>query len=94
MQGMSVAATDLNKKEKKVRFAEENKSQLRRLQATKKRLFQRLDSIVQDCSGEAEQEEKFELIMDEIGIHDSSDPIVNVMAAAANEYLTERLISE
>ena len=54
----------LNKKEKKVRFAEDvTKSQLRRLQATTKDLFQRLDSIVQEYSREAEQEEKFELIL-------------------------------
>ena len=77
----------LNKKGKKVRFAEDvTKSQLRRLQATKKDLFQRLDSIVQEYSRDAEQEEKFELIMDEIGVHDSSDPIVNV-TATANEPL-------
>ena len=44
----------LNKKEKKVRFAKDViKSQLRRLQATKKDLFQRLDSIVQEYSREA-----------------------------------------
>ena len=74
-------------KGKKVRFAEDvTKSQLRRLQATKKNLFQRLDSIVQEYSRDAEQEEKLELIMDEIGVHDSSDPIVNV-TATANEPL-------
>ena len=57
------------KKQKKVRFAENvTKSQLRRLQATKKDLFQRLDSIVQEYSREAEKEEKFELIMDEMGV--------------------------
>ena len=84
----------LYKKEKKVRFAEDIKSQLRRLQATKKYLFQRLDSIVQEYSREAEQEEKFEFIMDEIAVHDSSDPIVRVTAAANHDHLTERLISE
>jgi len=71
----------LNKKGKKVRFAEDvTKSQLRRLQATKKDLFQRLDSIVQAYSREAEQEEKFELIMNEMGVHNSLDPMVNVTA--------------
>ena len=65
----------LNKKEKKVRFAEDvTKSQLRRLQATKRDLFQRLDSIVQEYSREAEQEEKFELILGEMGVHNSGDP--------------------
>ena len=60
----------LNKKKKKVRFAEDvcTKSPLKRLQATKKDLFQRLDSIVQKYSREAEQEEKFELIMNEMGV--------------------------
>ena len=62
----------LNKKEKKVRFAEDvTKSQLRRLKATKKDLFQRLDSIVQEYSREAEEEEKFELILDEMGFRNS-----------------------
>ena len=57
----------LNKKEKKVRFAEDvTKSHLKRLQATKKDLFQRLDSIVQEYSREAEEEKKFELILDEM----------------------------
>ena len=60
----------LHKKEKKVRFAEDvTESQLRRLQATKKDLFQRLDSIVQEYSREAEEEEKFELILDEMVVH-------------------------
>jgi len=67
----------LNKTGKKVRFAEDvTKSQLRRLQATKKDLFQRLDSIVQAYSREAEQEEKFELIMNEMGVHNSLVPMV------------------
>ncbi|XP_020619261.1 uncharacterized protein LOC110057024 [Orbicella faveolata] len=71
----------LNKKGKKVCFAEDvTKSQLRRLQATKKDLFQRLDSIVQAYSREAEQEEKFELIMNEMGVHNSLDPMINVTA--------------
>ena len=78
----------LNKKEKKVRFAEDvTKSQLRRLQEIKKDLFQRLDSMVQEYSRDAKQEEKFELIMhDEIGVHVSSDPTVNI-TATANEPL-------
>ena len=78
----------LNKKEKKVRFAEDvTKSQLRRLQETKKDLFQRLDSMVQEYSRDAEQEEKFELIMhDEIGVHVSSDPTVNVTATANESF--------
>ena len=62
------------------------KSQLRKLQATKKDLFQRLDSIVQEYSREAEQEEKFELIMDEMGVHNSSDPIVNVTATSNESF--------
>ena len=67
-----------------MRFAEDvTKSQLRRLQETKKDIFQRLDSVVQEYSRDAEQEEKFELIMhDEIGDHVSLDPIVNVTATA------------
>ena len=73
----------LNKKEKKVRFAEDvTKSQFRRLQATKKDLFQRLDSIVQEYSREAEEEEKFELILDKMVVHNSSDPMVDVTATA------------
>ena len=77
----------LNKKGKKVRFAEDvTKSQLRRLQATKKDLFQRLDSIVQEYSRDAEQEEKCELIMDEIGVHDSSNHMVNVTATANESF--------
>ena len=78
----------LNKKEKrKVRFAEDvTKSQLRRLQATKKDLFQRLDSIVQEYSREAEEEEKFELILDEMGVHNSSDSMVDVTAAANESF--------
>ena len=68
----------LNKKGKKVRFVEDvTKSQLRRLKAIKKDLFQRLDSIVQAYSREAGQEEKFQLIMNEMGVHNSLDPMVN-----------------
>ena len=78
---------NLNKKERKVLFAEDvTKSQLRRLQATKKDLFRCLDSIVQEYSREAEQEEKFELILDEMGVHDSSDPMVNVTATANESF--------
>ena len=78
---------NLNKKERKVRFAEDvTKSQLRRLQATKKDLFRCLDSIVQEYSREAEQEEKLELILDEMGVHDSSDPMVNVTATANESF--------
>jgi len=74
---------NLNTKVKKVRFAEDvTKSQLRRLQTTKKELFQRLDSIVQEYSREAEQEEKLELIMVKMGVFNSSHPIVNVTATA------------
>ena len=58
------------------------KYQLRRLQATRKDLFQRLDSIVQKYSREDEEEEKFELILDEMGVHNSSDSMVDVTAAA------------
>ena len=77
----------LNKKEKKVRFAEDvTNSQLRRLQATKKDLFQRLDSIVQEYSREAEEEEKFELILNEMGDHNSSDSMVDVTAAANESF--------
>jgi len=61
---MSIAAILIRKKRKYV-------SQLRRLQATKKDLFQRLASILQEYSREAEQEEKFELIMDEMGVQNS-----------------------
>ena len=74
---------NLNKKIKKVRFAEDvTKSQLRRLQTTKKDLFQRLDSIVQEYSRDAEQEEKMELIMVKMGVYSSSHPMVNVTATA------------
>lgn len=74
---------NLNTKVKKVRFAEDvTKSQLRRLQTTKKDLFQRLDSIVQEYSREAEQEEKLELIMVRMGVYNSSHPVVNVTATA------------
>ena len=77
----------LNKKKKKVRFAEDvTKSQMRRLQATKKYLFQRLDSIVQEYSREAEQEEKFEIILDEMGGHNSSDPMINGSATAKESF--------
>jgi len=72
-----------HEKVKKVRFAE---VELRRLQATKKDLFQRLASIVQEYSREAEQEEKFELIMDEMGVHNSSDPMVNVTATSNESF--------
>ena len=75
----------LNKKEKKVRFAEDvTNSQLRRLRATKKDLFQRLDSIVQEYSREDEQEKKFELLLDEMDVHNSGDPVVN-LTATVNE---------
>ena len=71
----------LNKKKKKVRFAEDvTKSQLRRLRATKKDLFQRLDSIVQEYSRESEQEEKFELILDEIWVFITLGIPVNITA--------------
>ena len=77
----------LNKKEKKVRFAEDiTKSQLRRLKATKKDLFQRLDSIVQKYSREAEQEEKFEVILDEMGVDNSSDPMLNGTATVNESF--------
>ena len=74
----------LNKKKKKVRFAEDvcTKSPLKRLQETKKDLFQRLDNLVQEYSREAVREEKFELIIDEMGVYNSSDPMVSVTAAA------------
>ena len=74
---------NLNKKIKKVRFAEDvTKSQLRRLQMSKKDLFQRLDSIVQKYARDAEQEEKMELIMVKMGVYNSSHPMVNVTATA------------
>ena len=77
----------LNNKEKKVRFAEDiTKSQLRRLKATKKDLFRRLDSIVQKYSREAEQEEKFELILDEMGVDNSSDPMLNGTATVNESF--------
>ena len=72
-----------HEKVKKVRFAE---VELRRLQATKKDLFQRLASIVQEYSREAEQEEKFKLIMDEMGVQNSSDPIVNVTTTSNESF--------
>ena len=78
---------NLNKKEKKVRFAEDvTKSQLQRLQATKKDLFKRLDSIVQGYSEEAEQEEKFDLLLHEMGVHNSSDSMVNVTGTANESF--------
>ena len=76
---MSIAAILIRRKRKYV-------SQLTRLQATKKDLFQRLASIVQEYSREAEQEEKFELIMDEMGVHTSSDPMVNVTATSNESF--------
>ena len=77
----------LNKKEKKLRFAEDvTKTQLRRLQATKKDLFQRLDSLVQEYSREAEQEEKFEMILGEMGFRNSSDPMINITATVNESF--------
>ena len=65
-----------NKKERKVRFRNDViKSQLRRLQETKEDLFKRLDSIVQ---GYSEEEEKFHLLCQEIGVYNSTDSMTNV----------------
>ena len=77
----------LNKKEKKVCSTEDvTKSQLRRLKASKRDLFQRLDNMVQEYSREAEEEEKFELILDEMRVHNSSDSMVDVTAAANESF--------
>lgn len=65
-----------NKKERKVRFRNDViKSQLRRLQKTKKDLFKHLDGIVQ---GYCEEEEKFHLLCQEIGVYTSTDSMTNV----------------
>ena len=60
-----------NKKEKKVRLKEDViTSQLRRLERTKKDLFQRLDNIVQ---GYSEEDENFLLLCHEMVAYKSSD---------------------
>ena len=65
-----------NKKERKVRFRNDViKSQLKRLQKTKKDLFKHLDGIVQ---GYSEEEEKFHLLCQEIGVYTSTDSRTNV----------------
>jgi hypothetical protein len=54
---------NLNKKDKKVRFAEDvTKCQPRRLQKTNKTLLKRLDIVIQGYSQETEREEKFLLL--------------------------------
>ena len=73
-----------NKKERKVRFRNDViKSQLRRLQKTKKDMFKSLDSIVQEYS---EEEEKFHLLCHVIGVYNSSDPMVNVTGTANESF--------
>ena len=73
-----------NKKERKVRFRNDViKSQLRRFRKTKKDLFKLLDSIVQ---GYSEEEEKFRLLCHEIGVYNSSDPMVNVTGTANESF--------
>ena len=65
-----------NRKERKVRFRNDViKSQLRKLQKTKKYLFKYLDSIVQ---GYSEEEEKFYLLCLELGVYKSTDSMTNV----------------
>ena len=65
-----------NKKERKVRFRSDViKSQLRKLQKTKKDLFKYLDSIVQ---GYSEEEEKFYLLCLELGVYNSTDSKASV----------------
>ena len=65
-----------NKKERKVRFRNDViKSQLRRLQKTKKDLFKYLDGIVQ---GYSEEEAKFYLLCLELRVYNSIDSVINV----------------
>ena len=65
-----------NKKERKVRFRNDViKSQLRRLQKTKKDLFKYLDGIVQ---GYSEEEAKFYLLCLELRVYNSTDSVINV----------------
>ena len=73
-----------NKKERKVRFRNDViKSQLKRLQKTKKDLFNHLDGIVQ---GYSEEEEKFHLLCQEIGVYTSKESRTNV-TGTVNESL-------
>ena len=73
-----------NKKERKVRFRNDVlKSQLKRLQKTKKDLFKHLDGIVQ---GYSEEEEKFHLLGQEIGVYTSKESRTNV-TGTVNESL-------
>ena len=73
-----------SRKERKVRFRNDViKSQLKRLQKTKKDLFKRLDGIVQ---GYSEEEEKFRLLCHEIGVNNSTDSMVNVTGTANGSF--------
>ena len=65
-----------NEKGRKVRLRNDAiKSQLWRLQKIKKDLFRQLDDIVQ---GFSEEEEKFHLLCQEIGVYTSTGSMTNV----------------